>query len=81
MTIPVTVEGAAKGSNLKSLSVYVSYDYGQTWTKLDVVLVFQRRRDLIFQPVRRLRTRPSRPTGSGAEPRNGVQGRSPLPGA
>ena len=37
VSIPVTVEGAAKGSNLKSLSVYVSYDYGQTWTKLDVV--------------------------------------------
>ncbi|MFF4358543.1 S8 family serine peptidase [Streptomyces sp. NPDC001604] len=37
VTIPVTVEGSAKGSNLKSLSVYVSYDYGQTWTKLDVV--------------------------------------------
>ncbi|MFF4798339.1 S8 family serine peptidase [Streptomyces sp. NPDC001351] len=37
VTIPVTVEGAAKGGNLKSLSVYVSYDYGQTWTKLDVV--------------------------------------------
>ncbi|MGW3034402.1 S8 family serine peptidase [Streptomyces sp. NPDC001178] len=37
VSIPVTVEGAAKGSNLKSLSVYVSYDYGKTWTKLDVV--------------------------------------------
>ncbi|MFI6930200.1 S8 family peptidase [Streptomyces sp. NPDC050287] len=36
VTFPVTVEGAAKGSNLKSLSVYVSYDYGQTWKKLDV---------------------------------------------
>ncbi|MYS94064.1 MULTISPECIES: S8 family peptidase [Streptomyces] len=36
VTIPVTVEGAAKGSNLKSLSVYVSYDYGKTWKKLDV---------------------------------------------
>ncbi|AXE88211.1 S8 family serine peptidase [Streptomyces sp. Go-475] len=34
--VPVTVEGAAKGSNLKSLSVYVSYDYGKTWKKLDV---------------------------------------------
>ncbi|MFF7949804.1 S8 family peptidase [Streptomyces griseorubiginosus] len=34
--IPVTVEGAAKGSNLKSLSVYVSYDYGQTWKKVTV---------------------------------------------
>ncbi|MFJ6655243.1 S8 family peptidase [Streptomyces sp. NPDC091377] len=35
-TVPVVVEGAAKGSNLKSLSVYVSYDYGQTWKKLKV---------------------------------------------
>ncbi|PWI17695.1 peptidase S8 [Streptomyces sp. Act143] len=34
--IPVTVEGAAKGSNLKSLTVYVSYDYGQTWKKVTV---------------------------------------------
>ncbi|MFH9010432.1 S8 family peptidase [Streptomyces sp. NPDC017943] len=36
VTVPVTVEGAAKGGNLKSLSVYVSYDYGKTWKKLDV---------------------------------------------
>jgi len=35
--IPVVVEGSAKGSNLKSLSVYVSYDYGQTWKKVSVV--------------------------------------------
>lgn len=35
--IPVTVEGSAKGSNLKSLTVYVSYDYGQTWKKVKVV--------------------------------------------
>ncbi|WP_307037230.1 S8 family peptidase [Streptomyces canus] len=34
--IPVSVEGAAKGSNLKSLSVYVSYDYGKTWKKVTV---------------------------------------------
>ncbi|MBA8974408.1 MULTISPECIES: S8 family serine peptidase [Streptomyces] len=34
--IPVTVEGAAKGKNLKSLSVYVSYDYGKTWKKVTV---------------------------------------------
>ncbi|MEU0414044.1 S8 family peptidase [Streptomyces griseorubiginosus] len=34
--IPLTVEGAAKGSNLKSLAVYVSYDYGQTWKKVTV---------------------------------------------
>ncbi|MGW0612854.1 S8 family peptidase [Streptomyces sp. NPDC002788] len=36
VSIPVTVEGAAKGSNLKSLTVYVSYDYGKTWKKLTV---------------------------------------------
>ncbi|MFF0220847.1 S8 family serine peptidase [Streptomyces sp. NPDC004629] len=35
-TFPVTVEGAAAGRNLKSLTVYVSYDYGQTWKKADV---------------------------------------------
>ncbi|MFE6284863.1 S8 family serine peptidase [Streptomyces sp. NPDC057877] len=35
-TVPVTVEGAAKGSSLKSLHVYVSYDHGQTWKKLTV---------------------------------------------
>ncbi|MFF4273228.1 S8 family serine peptidase [Streptomyces sp. NPDC001536] len=34
--IPVVVEGAAKGANLKSLSVYVSYDYGKTWKKVTV---------------------------------------------
>ncbi|MEU6378387.1 S8 family peptidase [Streptomyces sp. NPDC046909] len=34
--IPLTVEGAAKGSNLKSLTVYVSYDYGKTWKKVTV---------------------------------------------
>jgi len=37
VSIPVAVEGSAKGSNLKSLSVYVSYDYGQTWKKVSVV--------------------------------------------
>ncbi|MFI5683700.1 S8 family peptidase [Streptomyces sp. NPDC051636] len=36
VTFPVTVEGAAAGSNLKSLAVYVSYDYGQTWKKVEV---------------------------------------------
>ncbi|MER5912507.1 S8 family serine peptidase [Streptomyces sp. NPDC001982] len=36
VTFPVTVEGAAAGSNLKSLSVWVSYDYGQTWKKITV---------------------------------------------
>ncbi len=36
VTYPVTVEGAARGRNLKSLSVYVSYDDGRTWKKTDV---------------------------------------------
>ncbi|WP_229703545.1 S8 family peptidase [Streptomyces albiflavescens] len=36
VTFPVTVEGAAKGANLKSLAVWVSYDYGQTWKKVQV---------------------------------------------
>ena len=36
VTFPVTVEGAARGRNLKSLTVYVSYDDGRTWTKLTV---------------------------------------------
>ncbi|MEV5931565.1 S8 family serine peptidase [Streptomyces sp. NPDC052079] len=36
VTVPVSVEGAAKGRNLKSLSVYVSYDYGKTWKKTTV---------------------------------------------
>ncbi|MCD9879743.1 S8 family peptidase [Streptomyces guryensis] len=36
VTFPVTVEGAAKGLGLKSLSVYVSYDDGRTWKKADV---------------------------------------------
>ncbi|MER7570643.1 S8 family peptidase [Streptomyces sp. NPDC126514] len=35
-TVPVSVVGAAAGSNLKSLSVWVSYDYGQTWKKVSV---------------------------------------------
>ncbi|MFI6880234.1 S8 family peptidase [Streptomyces sp. NPDC050400] len=35
-SVPVTVQGAAAGSNLKSLTVYVSYDYGQTWKKVTV---------------------------------------------
>ncbi|MEI5101801.1 S8 family serine peptidase [Streptomyces sp. PmtG] len=35
-TFPVTVKGAAAGANLKSLSVYVSYDDGREWTKLVV---------------------------------------------
>jgi subtilisin family serine protease len=36
VTFPVTVEGAAAGGNVKSLTVYVSYDYGQTWKKTEV---------------------------------------------
>ncbi|MGW7085551.1 S8 family peptidase [Streptomyces sp. NPDC054871] len=35
-SVPVTVQGAAAGSNLKSLAAYVSYDYGQTWKKATV---------------------------------------------
>ncbi|MGY6018035.1 S8 family serine peptidase [Streptomyces spinosirectus] len=37
VSIPVIVEGSAKGGNLKSLSVTVSYDHGKTWQKADVV--------------------------------------------
>ncbi|MCZ4511475.1 S8 family peptidase [Streptomyces sp. ActVer] len=36
VSVPVTVQGSAAGKNLKSLSVYVSYDYGQTWKKVTV---------------------------------------------
>ncbi|WP_240436774.1 S8 family peptidase [Streptomyces sporangiiformans] len=36
VSVPVTVQGAAAGKNLKSLLVYVSYDYGQTWKKVSV---------------------------------------------
>ncbi|MFD2688893.1 S8 family serine peptidase [Streptomyces phyllanthi] len=36
VTYPVTVEGAARGRNLKSLTVYVSYDDGRTWKKTEV---------------------------------------------
>ncbi|MFD9123119.1 S8 family peptidase [Streptomyces bottropensis] len=36
VSVRVTVQGSAAGSNLKSLSVYVSYDYGQTWKKVTV---------------------------------------------
>ncbi|MGW4103573.1 S8 family peptidase [Streptomyces sp. NPDC004976] len=35
-TIPVSVEGAAQGKNLKALSAYVSYDHGKTWKKTTV---------------------------------------------
>ncbi|MFH8607888.1 S8 family peptidase [Streptomyces sp. NPDC018029] len=34
--VPVKVLGAAAGANLKSLTTYVSYDYGQTWEKVKV---------------------------------------------
>ena len=34
--VPVTVQGAAAGNNLKSLAVYVSYDSGATWKKAPV---------------------------------------------
>ncbi|MFI9628740.1 S8 family peptidase [Streptomyces sp. NPDC052042] len=32
-SVPVKVQGAAAGKNLKSLTVYVSYDGGKTWKK------------------------------------------------
>lgn len=35
-SIPVTVQGAAAGHNLKSLTVSVSYDYGAHWKKVTV---------------------------------------------
>ncbi|MFD3308967.1 S8 family serine peptidase [Streptomyces sp. NPDC058694] len=34
--IPVTIQGAAAGDNLKSLAVYISYDAGATWRKTPV---------------------------------------------
>ncbi|MGW6458439.1 S8 family peptidase, partial [Streptomyces sp. NPDC055078] len=34
--VPVTVQGPAAGRNLKSLTVFVSYDLGKTWKKLSV---------------------------------------------
>ncbi|NGO79112.1 S8 family serine peptidase [Streptomyces sp. YC504] len=34
VSMPVTVQGAAAGKNLKSLTVYVSYDGGKNWKKL-----------------------------------------------
>ncbi|MEU8527147.1 S8 family serine peptidase [Streptomyces sp. NPDC048629] len=34
--MPVTVQGAAAGSNLKALEVYASYDDARTWTRLVV---------------------------------------------
>ncbi|MGW3418788.1 S8 family peptidase [Streptomyces phaeochromogenes] len=34
--VPVTVQGAAAGDNLKSLAVYASYDGGTTWQKTPV---------------------------------------------
>ncbi|MFF9895522.1 S8 family serine peptidase [Streptomyces longispororuber] len=35
-SIPVTVQGAAAGNNLKSLAVWISYDYGRNWKPVDV---------------------------------------------
>ncbi|WP_408907025.1 S8 family peptidase [Streptomyces atratus] len=35
-SVPVKVQGAAAGKNLKSLTVYVSYDAGKTWKKTTV---------------------------------------------
>ncbi|WP_444545017.1 S8 family peptidase [Streptomyces gelaticus] len=35
-SVPVKVQGAAAGKNLKSLTVYVSYDAGKTWKKSTV---------------------------------------------
>ncbi|MDT9680977.1 S8 family peptidase [Streptomyces sp. TRM76323] len=35
--VPLTVQGAAAGGNLKSLAVYASYDDGKSWTALTVV--------------------------------------------
>lgn len=36
VTIPVTIEGAAAGKGLKSLTVSTSYDGGRTWKKVTV---------------------------------------------
>ncbi|WP_406093346.1 S8 family peptidase [Streptomyces sp. NBC_01013] len=36
VSVPVTVQGAAAGKNLKSLTVYVSYNAGKTWKKTAV---------------------------------------------
>ncbi|WP_030668502.1 S8 family serine peptidase [Streptomyces sp. NRRL B-1347] len=35
-SVPVTVQGAAAGANLKSLAVWVSYDYGRNWKPVEV---------------------------------------------
>ncbi|MFD3996018.1 S8 family serine peptidase [Streptomyces sp. NPDC058548] len=37
LQVPVTVQGAAAGANLRSLEVRVSYDDGKTWRKVSVV--------------------------------------------
>ncbi|WP_435188286.1 S8 family peptidase [Streptomyces sp. bgisy126] len=36
VSVPVTVQGAAAGGNLKSLAVSVSYDGGKTWRAVEV---------------------------------------------
>ena len=57
VVVPVTVQGAAAGSNLKSLAVYVSYDYGQTWKKAHR----QERQDHREEPGEGRRASPSTP--------------------
>ncbi|WP_189933825.1 S8 family peptidase [Streptomyces aurantiogriseus] len=37
VTVPVTVEGPARGNQLRSLAVWVSYDQGRTWKATPVV--------------------------------------------
>jgi subtilisin family serine protease len=37
MIVPVTVEGPARGNQLRSLAVWVSYDQGRTWKRTSVV--------------------------------------------
>ncbi|MFJ4968176.1 S8 family peptidase [Streptomyces sp. NPDC088755] len=36
VSVPVTVQGAAAGKNLKSLTTYVSYNSGKSWKKVTV---------------------------------------------
>ncbi|MGW2447868.1 S8 family serine peptidase [Streptomyces sp. NPDC001675] len=46
LRVPVTVEGAAAGRNLRRLSVQVSYDEGHTWRPVQVNLVAGDRRSV-----------------------------------
>jgi hypothetical protein len=48
VTVPVTVEGPARGTQLRSLAVWVSYDQGRTWKRTPVV----KNRIMILNPVR-----------------------------